>query len=258
MEYQNHRTTARILDILELVAAREGGLQFSEISRALDLPKGSLHPLLQTLCGRRYLRFSQRDQRYCLGEMMFAVGSRYVEEGDILQQVKDELYRLSQQTRETSYFGILSGREVLYLLKQNSPELLQMASRPGDRTMAYCSGIGKALLSGLDEKGLRALYPEGLRAVTPATVTDFGQLALQLEEVRRTGFSYEREEASPQAQCIGTPVFLQGRLIAAISCAFPVFSTAEEKHAQIRACLTDARQRVERLIAAKAEEWVYS
>lgn len=258
MENQDHRTTSRILDIIELVAGDEGGKTFSEISRALAMPKGSLHPLLQTLCRRRYLRFAPESQRYFVGEMLFAAGSRYVEDASILQRVRDELYRLSQATRETSYFGVLSGTEVLYLLKANSPALLQMASRPGDRTRAYCTSIGKALLSGFSDGEVRALYSAGLHAVTPATVTDMDELCRQLAQVRQTGFAYERGESSPQAQCVATPVFLNGRLVAAISCAFPSFLCEEEKYASVRNALAEARARIEAVLAADPSRWIYS
>ena len=52
MEHKEHRTTARVIDILELVADSAEGMTFSEISARLSMPKGSLHPILQTLCDR--------------------------------------------------------------------------------------------------------------------------------------------------------------------------------------------------------------
>ena len=41
MEHKEHRTTARVIDILELVADSAEGMTFSEISARLSMPKGS-------------------------------------------------------------------------------------------------------------------------------------------------------------------------------------------------------------------------
>ena len=47
MEY--HNPTLRVLRILELIDANSGGLSLSEIANLLDLPKGTISPILKTL-----------------------------------------------------------------------------------------------------------------------------------------------------------------------------------------------------------------
>ena len=52
MEY--HNPTLRVLRILELIDANSGGLSLSEISNLLDLPKGTISPILKTLAATNY------------------------------------------------------------------------------------------------------------------------------------------------------------------------------------------------------------
>ena len=44
MEY--HNPTLRVLRILELIDANSGGLSLTEIANLLDLPKGTISPIL--------------------------------------------------------------------------------------------------------------------------------------------------------------------------------------------------------------------
>ena len=52
MEY--HNPTLRVLRILELIDANSGGLSLSEIANLLDLPKGTISPILKTLAATNY------------------------------------------------------------------------------------------------------------------------------------------------------------------------------------------------------------
>ena len=53
MEY--HNPTLRVLRILELIDANSGGLSLSEIANLLDLPKGTISPILKTLAATNYV-----------------------------------------------------------------------------------------------------------------------------------------------------------------------------------------------------------
>ena len=108
---------------------------------------------------------------------------------DIMQTVVDGC-------GETCHFGILSGGDVLYLAKVNSPQAIRMYSMTGRRLPAYSTAIGKALLRDYTPAQLKALYPEGLKALTPNTITDLGILYSQLLEIRAEGFAYEVEESN--------------------------------------------------------------
>ncbi len=52
MEY--HNPTLRVLRILELIDANSGGLSLSEIANLLDLPKGTISPILKTLAATNF------------------------------------------------------------------------------------------------------------------------------------------------------------------------------------------------------------
>ncbi|MCI8659806.1 MAG: IclR family transcriptional regulator [Eubacterium sp.] len=259
MNEGNHRTTERILDVLEITAqnSREG-LSFSDISRKLEIPKGSLSPLLSTLCNRRFLYLNKKNQKYYIGESLFSLGRCYVDNSNILNRIDDVMKQLSMEVQATCFMGVLSDGEVFYLMKKNAPVNLQVTAIPGYRLPAYCTGLGKALIAEKTIEEIKAMYPEGMKKITENTITDFQILDGQLEKVRETGFSYEREESSPYIQCIACPIKLKGKTIAAVSVAFPIMIDGRREKEKIKESLRNNALIIERIISQDSDKWIYS
>ena len=55
MAKTEHRPTARVLNILELLAANQEGLTLTEIAEAIDAPKSSILPLIHTMAQRKFI-----------------------------------------------------------------------------------------------------------------------------------------------------------------------------------------------------------
>ncbi|MDR3231955.1 MAG: IclR family transcriptional regulator [Synergistaceae bacterium] len=259
MARDDHSAVDRVADILEFVATQKGGATFSEIVRSLAIPKSSLHPLIHTLCKRRFVLYRENEQRYFLGDRIFSLGFQYGSATGLLGMISDALAELARSVEETCYFGVLAGNEVLYLLKQVASNPIQVTARPGYRLKAYASAIGKSLLSQFDRDELLRLYPDGLEPVTENTVTDMEELCRQLSKGREEGFLYEKEESSEHVQCVAAPVFYQQKVTAALSVAFPIFTEAviPEKIQFNKEKLTLVRQKIEDIIARNRGEWVY-
>ena len=255
----SHRTTARILDILELVATASEGVTLSVISKQLAIPKSSIHPLLVTLSDRRYLHYNGREERYYLGENLFVIGNKYIDNADILEKIRSVLLEVNQATNETLYFGVLSKLDVLYLEKVDLHSQFRVVSNPGNKLPAYSTGYGKALLSQFCEEQINAFYPSGkLKAITENTITTTKELNVQLEEVRKTGFAYEKGESTTGIQCVGTIIKVQGEILAGMSIAVPEFRYTSEREAQFKTLLLEARSHIERIIDQNRNQWIYS
>ena len=53
MPQEQHRATARVLDILETLSGSGTGMTLTELAQALQAPKSSLFPIVHTLEQRR-------------------------------------------------------------------------------------------------------------------------------------------------------------------------------------------------------------
>lgn len=255
----DHRTASRVVDILELVADHPTGMTLSEISRSLGIPKSSLHPLVTTLANRKYLRHNSREERYYPGESLFVYGNKFINNVDILEQIRKVLLSVNQQINETLYFGVLSNLDVLYLIKMDTFSQFRVISNPGNKLPAYSTGYGKALLSQFTPEQIREFYPEGaLRPITSHTLRTVDELNIQLEGIRQTGFSYEKEESTIGIRCVATYIKVYGQVLAGVSIAVPLFRYTSEREVQFKTLLMEAKSKIERIIGEKRDQWIYS
>ncbi|QHQ61979.1 helix-turn-helix domain-containing protein [Anaerocolumna sedimenticola] len=243
----NHRSTNRVLDVLELIASNQKGYTYTEICEKIDAPKSSMFPILHTLVDRHYL-FIDAKSRYKIDRAAFQVGNSYLEHLNFLEEAQNILVNIVNRCAETCHFAILSEGDVLYLKKIDSPESIRMFSSVGKRIPAYGTALGKALLMDYNLNELKKLYPKGLVPLTKNTIADFDQLQEQLIKARMDGYAYEIEESNEFIRCIAVPIHHKGAIVAAISVAVPTFRYTEEKSTLIKMLLSDAQNKLESIL----------
>ena len=116
MEY--HNPTLRVLRILELIDANSGGLSLSEIANLLDLPKGTISPILKTLAATNYVVTD--GSLYKIGPHTFELGLSYASGQNALSIIRSEMRSIVSQVDEVCQMGVLVGQDVHYLLKEES------------------------------------------------------------------------------------------------------------------------------------------
>jgi IclR family acetate operon transcriptional repressor len=98
-----------------------------------------------------------------------------------------------------------------------------MFTEIGRRAPLYCTGAGKAILSGLSQ----AFVDEYLARVTlepwtPQTRTTADQLRTDIATARERGFALDNEERELGVRCVAAPIFdVTGRCLGAISISGP-------------------------------------
>ncbi|AKL94944.1 transcriptional regulator KdgR [Clostridium aceticum] len=243
-----HRSTSRVLDVLELVSSNTEGFTLTEISTILDAPKSSMFPIIHTLLDRKYISIDKNTSKYKIGSAAYRVGSTYLDHFSILDTIKEEMEHIVNVCSETCQFGILRGGEVLYLLKVDSPEAIRMISHVGKLIPAYCTALGKSLLCDCEIDELKKIYSNGLKPLTENSITDFSALYEQLKKVRVEDISYEYEECTNHISCIAVPIRKDGKVVAALSISIPTFRITSEKNQLISHLLLNSKNRIEKLI----------
>ena len=144
MEY--HNPTLRVLRILELIDANSGGLSLTEIANLLDLPKGTISPILKTLAATNYVVTD--GSLYKIGPHTFELGLSYASGQNALSIIRSEMRSIVSQVDEVCQMGVLVGQDVHYLLKEEGHAIISIISDVGHHLPAHVTGLGKALLSG--------------------------------------------------------------------------------------------------------------
>jgi IclR family acetate operon transcriptional repressor len=204
-------------------------LTSQELSKRANMPKASCHRLVQTLEEVGVLTRGPHG-RYRLGMMLSSL-SRNVASNDLLREVASPILGdLATRRNLTLHLGVLEGGMVLYLTKVATRTSFPTHTRPGCYLEAYCSGLGKVLLSALQEEQLESFILDGdLVALTPNTITERGALRSELRQVRALGFAIDNCESRMDTYCVAVPIRdCDGNVIAAISATCDAQSIAKD------------------------------
>jgi IclR family acetate operon transcriptional repressor len=215
--------------LLQIAETGQRGMTLSECAAILGYSKATTHRVLQTLTRRGFLRHDEDRGAFTLGVTNLRLGIEFLESIDLRREAIPTLRALAESTGETAHLGRLSGTDVVYIEKVESPQAVRMYSRVGDTMPAYSTGVGKAILAFLDEADRERHLPASLVRRASNTITDRGALREELRRTRERGFSIDDVENEEGIRCAGAPVFDHtGRIQAAISVAGPASRITRE------------------------------
>lgn len=239
--FQPVKSAGRTLDVLEALAGSPEQRSLVELSRALEIPKSSLHGILRTLVQRGWVTADSTGTRFGLGLRALQVGAAYLRSDDATGLLAGVLDELSQQFGETVHLGRLDGTHVVYLAKRESVHPLRLYSAIGRHLPAHATALGKALLAQRDDETVDRLLAWPLPALTGHTITEPDRLHDDLARVRERGYAVDREENTEGIVCFAMAVPLQTPAIDAISLSVPTSrldrSTEERIVAALRAAV---------------------
>lgn len=222
-------STYRTLNILKALAYhKEATLE--ELAPFVDLSRPTLFRFLVVLQRMGYVA-KNKDNRYSLTPMLFAIASRSIEDVELNRIAKPFLEDMCFDTGETSLLGILNDDAVLYLTKVESKYNVRFHERLGKMTPLYCTALGKVLLAGMsDEELYDYLAKEKLIPYTNNTIVDPIKLKEHIKLTRERGYSEVLSEYEQDIHALGCPVFdHDGKVIAAVSINWPLFRETPDK-----------------------------
>ena len=238
------KSALRVLEIMEYVAREERGATHAQIARDLRIPKSSLTALLKDLQGGGYLALDGETARYSIGTQVLVLAQAYLRGLNIVKLGQPVVASLFKQLDEFTALGIQRDGEYILVCAESPASPLAHSLQIGERGPMYCSATGKAILAHLPEAEAMTILTRHPRTKrTPATKTELSQILSELDEVRRTGIGYAREETLLGITAIAAPIFnAAGRAIAALSVALPTARLDPDREAEIvRAVRRSAR-----------------
>jgi len=162
------------------------------VARA-GLPRTTVHRIRGALEQEEFVTVDAVTGRLHLGPglLSLAVASRR----DLSTAVDPYLARLSSELNETVALSVLDGIDVLCIAQHAAPQRALMAvSRVGARFPAFCTANGEALLAQLPLGEVERRLPKRLESPAWQTPVAREDVLRELDEVRRTGRGFDREE----------------------------------------------------------------
>lgn len=249
-----HNPTLRVMRILQLIDHNPQGLSLSAIGEQLDLPKGTISPILKTLTALGFIRCERT--LYRIGLRSFELGLSFGSATDVMAAIRAQMKAIVAETGEICQCGVPSGLNVLYVMREDSDNPISIISKVGMRVPAYMTGLGKAMLSCQEDAWLEEAYAGYVfERHTPNTIQSFDRLLLELMEVRRNGIATENEESKVGICCMAVPLILDGSMRAAISVTVPKFRMTEEKQKLIGRALLTHKRVIEEISQVQGYHW---
>ena len=209
---------ARIL----LLFGGEETLTARSVAERLSMPVPTAYNLLETLVASRLLgKTAARAYELgpAVGVLSDALQRRLAPPGFLL----DPLHELAAATRETAYLSRWQDDDAVILATMEGVQQLRVSGlHSGTRGHAHARASGKLFLAyappAVRERYLRH-HP--LTLLTKTTITSREELEVELERIRASGISLDREEFADGVSCVSAPVLEQGVVIASYTVAAP-------------------------------------
>lgn len=202
------QSVKRALDILSLFSLSRPRLGIAEISRLVNLRKPTVHGLVQTLLEEGYLSQDEQTRQYMVGLRVVELGSIFAGNLKINQVGGELVQRMASGSGQHARIAIWDRDTMLISFNAFPSEESMVFQQVGPRVPAYCTSIGKAVLSTLNEAELEAyLERVPLQGFTPATITEKEKLQKCLKKSIANGYASENSEFFLGMSCVAVPVF---------------------------------------------------
>ena len=243
--YSGTQSILRAVSILKVFRDTRPEWTLTDLTRELGLNKTTTFRLLTALESEGVIARNPDTGAYRLGPEIIALGGVATRSNDLRTASLAEMQQLARQSGEAATLEVLVGSEVLIIEEVASARLVSSSQSVGTRHPAHATSTGKVLLSELSEAERRAVLPLPLAQVTPKTITDWGELSKQFEEVRIKGYAVAFEELEPAYAAVSVPVRNHhGQIAAAICVGGPISRLGPDSLPELAAVLQEAALRI--------------
>lgn len=202
-------------------------LSLADLGQRTGLARSTVHRLLTELVALGWIE--RAGTRYQLGMGLFELGELVPVKHRLRSVSLPYMQDLFAATGETVHLAVRDGVDAIYAEKIHGHRSLPLPSRTGGRAPLTCTAVGKALLAHEHAEEIEDVLRRPLRRWTRASITDPAVLRWQLDNIRRTGLAWEREEAALGGACVASPVLVDGRAVAALSISVPLVRFSPEQ-----------------------------
>lgn len=233
-------TGDRLLRALEALVEAGQPVALSELAERLELPKATVHRLVNLLEDRGFASKDPGERHYVPGPSLHRLAGSLLQHRPLAAVRHSILRRMAETVGEACNIVLLDGDEPVYVDRVDTAWPLRLQFDIGSRVPIHCTATGKLLLS-LQPRRVRAriLRHAPLQAMTPHTITDPDTLERALEDIRRERVSTDDQEFLAEMVAIAVPITPpSGPPIAALSVHAPVFRRSLE---DLRRFLPDLR-----------------
>ncbi|MDE1179705.1 IclR family transcriptional regulator [Paraburkholderia sp.] len=208
---------ARGLAVIRAFDAQHPEQTLTDVAAATGLTRAGARRILLTLQTLGYVETEGRLFR--LTPKILDLGFAYLTSMPFWNLAEPVMEELSARVHESCSAAVLDRTEIVYVLRVPTHKIMTINLSIGSRLPAYCTSMGRVLLSSLDDATLDAtLDASPIRAHTARTITDRGELKRAIAQAGAQGWAIVDQELEGGLISLSAPIRnRQGRVIAAMN-----------------------------------------
>lgn len=203
----NNTPLERGLAVIQAFSSQRLSMSVIELSLKTGIPRAAVGRCLYTLGKLGFVRRMDR-RHFALTSKALELGHTYLASAPLASTSPSVLRNVSHVLNEASSLAILDGDNILYLARATSSHLVQTELSLGSRLPAYCTSMGRILLSYRDPSEVEA-YLARVKFVrhTPMTKVNINALRRELKAVRSNGYAVIDQELEIGLRSIAVPIY---------------------------------------------------
>jgi len=220
--------------LLGYLSERNEPSGISEMAKALEMPKATVHRILSALCEDNVVLRTE-DGQYKIGPTVLLWGSGYHFASGIVEIARPWLRKLRDESKETVHLSVYEHGTAQYAERLDSPQTVVLRwSKLGTTLPLYCTAAGRAILAAMPQAEIDSYFEKTeLKARTEMTTVSPSKLKEMLLRFRAQGYAEENRENEENIRCVGAAILnRKGYPVAAISLTAPSFRFSDEDSAK--------------------------
>lgn len=238
----------RVLDIIEAISTAKHPPTPLDLSVELDIPKPSIHRLLQTLEQEKFVKTDMYGG-YILGDRTYKLLLSSWEQEPRKMERLAILQKLSDQINETCGIAILNNNQMLYTDRVQANWPLQVYLPVGSTVPLWCSSSGKLFLSFQPSQRRKSILEHlPITQLTRNTITDPVLLEENLDQIYLNKIGTDNEEFISGMVACSVPIQRGDTIIACLYVHAPTIRKSLEDLLQFELLLRQAAHDLNKLI----------
>ncbi len=208
---------AKGLSIIEAFSAERPRLSISEAADIAELDRATARRCLLTLAELGYAAYDGKF--FTVTPKVLRLGTACLATMPLPRIVQPFLDQMSENIGQSTSVSILDDIEIVYVARAAQRRVMSIALMPGSRLPAYCTSMGRVLLSSLTVEDRRVLLERSaITARTPVTLTDIDALLAEIEETAARGYAMIDQEVEVGLRSLAVPLRnVRGKTVAALN-----------------------------------------
>ena len=191
--------------MLSILAAHPAGMTLTEMAAAAGLTRAGARRLLLTLAAAGYA--AQDGRRFALTPRLLGLARQWLDGTSLWTYAEPHMRAVAAELKESCSAAVLSDEDVVYVARVPGERIMSVALHVGTRLPAYCTSMGRVLLSGLADVELaKFLDRAAIEKRTEKTVVDRRALGGLIGQAAAQGFALVDEELEIGLRSIAVPI----------------------------------------------------